>query len=75
MRQLTSEEVIYRTYKTAKIFFVPSTGSCNLQFKLPNDTWVNDGDPYTQSESVSLDQGDVQWRVVLNGAATAYIDD
>jgi len=75
MRQLTSEEVIYRTNKNPSLYLVPSTGSVNLQFKLPNGTWVNDGDAYVQSEAVTLNNGDVQWRAVLNGAATAYIDD
>ena len=74
MRQLANNEVIYRTSEQPSLYLVPKTGSINLQFQLPDSTWVNDGGTYTESEAIALKQADVLWRVNLNGDAEAYID-
>ena len=74
MRQLTNNEVIYRTSEQPSLYLVPKTGSINLQFQLPDGSWVNDGNSYTQSEAIALKQADVLWRVSLTGDAEAYID-
>ena len=74
MKALAHEEVFTGRGGVRVVYLNITSGSVALEFQMPSNTWVQDGEVYETSQAVQfVQEAGVKWRSVISGTAEVAI--